>query len=114
VKIEAHSRKDYFDAAGERGPALRQLDKIIRQAAPTLKPYFLDAETMAGLGLWQVPLQICQRQRERLVRDRSCHAEEPFLPIHLYCSRREVSCRDLPRPPRQSELRQKLHTIQET
>ena len=50
MKIEAHSRTDYFAAAGERGPALRKLDKIIRQAAPTLKPYLMDVPSMTGLG----------------------------------------------------------------
>ena len=50
MKLEAHSKAEYFAAAGERATALRQIDKIIRQSAPTLKPYFVDLETMTGLG----------------------------------------------------------------
>jgi hypothetical protein len=50
MKLEAHSRTEYFAAAGERGTGLRRLDKIIRQSAPGLKPYLLETESMAGLG----------------------------------------------------------------
>jgi hypothetical protein len=50
MKLEAHSRTEYFAAAGERGAGLRRLDKIIRQSAPGLKPYLLDTESMTGLG----------------------------------------------------------------
>jgi hypothetical protein len=53
MKTEAHSRTEYFGAAGERAPVLRKLDKVIRQAAPSLKPYFVDTQSMSGLGYGQ-------------------------------------------------------------
>lgn len=50
MKLEAHSRTEYFAAAGERGAVLRRLDKLIRQSGPGLKPYLLETESMSGLG----------------------------------------------------------------
>jgi hypothetical protein len=50
MRLEAHSREEYFAAAGDRGPELRQLDKLIRKAAPKLKPYLLETSSMTGLA----------------------------------------------------------------
>jgi hypothetical protein len=50
MKLVAHSREEYFNAAGDRGPILRELDKVIRKAAPKLKPFFIETPTMAGLA----------------------------------------------------------------
>ena len=50
MKIAAHSRKEYFAAAGDRAATLRKLDQLIRRAAPTLKPFFLETNSMTMLG----------------------------------------------------------------
>lgn len=38
VNVQAKTREEYFKLAGEREPALRELDKIIQKAAPHLEP----------------------------------------------------------------------------
>lgn len=50
MRIAASSRKEYFAAVGERSGALKKLDALIRKAAPTLKPFFLDLPSMTMLG----------------------------------------------------------------
>ena len=50
MKLEAKNRTEYITAAGERGADLKAMDKLIRKAAPELKPYFVAGDTMVGLG----------------------------------------------------------------
>jgi hypothetical protein len=50
MKIAASSRKEYFAASGDREASLRKLDRLIRKAAPTLKPFFLETASMTMLG----------------------------------------------------------------
>jgi hypothetical protein len=38
VNVQAKTREEYFGLAGEREPALRELDDIIQKAAPHLEP----------------------------------------------------------------------------
>lgn len=47
----------FFTAAGEREPQLRQLDQIIRETAPSLKPEMVDGMFGKMLGYGNVPYQ---------------------------------------------------------
>jgi hypothetical protein len=38
VNVQAKTREEYFGLAGEREPALRELDEIIQKSAPHLEP----------------------------------------------------------------------------
>jgi hypothetical protein len=50
MKLDAKSIEEFFVAAGEREPDLRILDELIRTSAPSLKPYFMNTTSMAGLA----------------------------------------------------------------
>jgi hypothetical protein len=50
MKVAAKNKTEYFAAAGDRAGDLKRLDKLIRAAAPNLEPFFLEADTMTGLG----------------------------------------------------------------
>ncbi len=56
VEIQAGSREEYFAAAGDREPELRELDAFIREHAPDLPPVL--SQTMgAVLGYGEQPYQ---------------------------------------------------------
>lgn len=50
MKIDAASIEAFFVAAGEREAALRQLDALIRAAAPALQPKLVTGMKMTMLG----------------------------------------------------------------
>ena len=56
MQIEADSREEYFAAAGEREPELRELDAFIRKHAPDLPPV-LSKGMGAMLGYGEQPYQ---------------------------------------------------------
>ena len=56
MQIEASSREEYFTAAGEREPELRELDAFIRQHAPDLPPV-VSTGMGAVLGYGEQPYQ---------------------------------------------------------
>lgn len=53
----ANTREEYFAAADEREPDLRQLDMLIQEAAPHLKPTFVKSDYMTMLGYGMMPYQ---------------------------------------------------------
>lgn len=55
MKIEAETIEEYFIGAGEREPELRELDAIIRKAAPNMKPVLAGGMTGKMLGYGMVP-----------------------------------------------------------
>jgi len=55
MKVDASTREEYFAAAGDREPALRELDAIIQGAAPHLKPTYLKTDYMTMLGYGMMP-----------------------------------------------------------
>jgi hypothetical protein len=56
VQIDASSREEYFAAAGEREPELRELDAFIRRHAPDLPPV-ISTGMGAVLGYGEQPYQ---------------------------------------------------------
>lgn len=64
MKRAASSRKEYFAASGEWEAGLRQLDKLIRQSAPSLKPFFLATSTMSGLGYGKIRYKVGGRETD--------------------------------------------------
>jgi hypothetical protein len=56
MQIDADSREEYFAAAGEREPELRELDAFIREHAPDLPPV-LSKGRGAMLGYGEQPYQ---------------------------------------------------------
>ena len=56
MQIEAGSREEYFAAAGDREPELRDLDAFIQQHAPNLTPVFAPGPG-AMLGYGEQPYQ---------------------------------------------------------
>lgn len=57
VNVQAKTREEYFQAAGEREPILRELDKFIRQTVPTLKPVIFGGMSGTWLGYGMQPYQ---------------------------------------------------------
>lgn len=57
MKVDAATKKAYFTAAGEREPALRELDAIIQQNAPHLAPTYMRTPTMTMLAYGMMPYQ---------------------------------------------------------
>lgn len=54
MKIEAKTPDDYFSKTGEREPALRAIDELIRQTAPSLERTMVSgrAMNMVGYGMF--------------------------------------------------------------
>jgi len=57
VNIQAKTREEYFKAAEEREPLIRELDGIIQQAAPKLKPVIFGGMSGTWLGYGMQPYQ---------------------------------------------------------
>lgn len=58
MKVQADSFDNYFAQAGEREPALREVDAVIREAAPNLEPVlFQNMGGGAALGYGLMPYQ---------------------------------------------------------
>lgn len=55
MKVEARTEEEFFAACGEREPEMRELDALIRKAAPSLKPQLHAGMsiTMLGYGLFE-------------------------------------------------------------
>ncbi len=57
MKVAADTREEYLAAAGEREPSLLAVDKVIKEAAPSLGPVYYKTNTMTMLGYGLVPYQ---------------------------------------------------------
>lgn len=58
MKVDAKTFEEYFALAGEREPTLRAVDKLIKQAAPNLKPVlYQNMGGGAALGYGMIPYQ---------------------------------------------------------
>lgn len=57
VNVQAKSREAYFELAGEREPALRELDIIIQTAAPHLEPLLHGGMSGTWLAYGMQPYQ---------------------------------------------------------
>lgn len=57
MNIQANTIEEYFVAAGEREPDLRQLDALIRKSAPELEPVLFGGMTGKMLGYGLQPYQ---------------------------------------------------------
>lgn len=55
MRIEAKTIEEYLARVGEREPELRELDAIIRKAAPKMKPVLAGGMTGKMLGYGMVP-----------------------------------------------------------
>jgi Domain of unknown function (DU1801) len=53
MNIDAKTREEYFVKTGEREPELRELDKLVREAAPDLEPVLFGGMSgkMLGYGM---------------------------------------------------------------
>jgi hypothetical protein len=57
MNVSADTIDEYFAAAGEREPALRTVDEVIKKAAPNLKPVLFGGMTGKMLGYGMQPYQ---------------------------------------------------------
>lgn len=55
MKINANTIEEYFQKADDKESALRELDSLIRQHAPDLKPEFVGGTTITMVGYGMVP-----------------------------------------------------------
>lgn len=57
MNVQVSTIDEYFAAAGEREPILREVDEVIKKAAPNLEPVLFGGMTGKGLGYGLQPYQ---------------------------------------------------------
>jgi hypothetical protein len=57
VNTQVSTREEYFKAAGEREPIIRDLDALVQKAAPSFKPIIFGGMTGKWLGYGMRPYQ---------------------------------------------------------
>lgn len=64
MNIDAKTREDYLSKTGEREPEIRELDKLIRETAPGLKPVLFGGMTGKMLGYGMQPYKTKSMKEE--------------------------------------------------
>lgn len=57
MRVEADSIEEYFHKAGDKEPAMREVDELIRRAAPELKRVLFGGMSGKGIGYGMQPYQ---------------------------------------------------------